>query len=179
MLLIVIPEIELWDEQKEEFIRTKAHKLALEHSLLSISKWESKWCKPFLLKEPKTAEQDIDYIKCMTITQNVDPKVYNYLTNENFQEINKYIEAPMSASTVSDMPGGTSREMVTSELIYYWMVSLNIPFECQKWHLNRLLMLIKICNAKNKPSKHYNKRDLYRQHSKINSINRKRFNSKG
>ena len=152
MLRITIPSVEMYDDSKNEYIYTKEQTLQLEHSLVSLSKWESKWCKPFLTKEAKTIEETIDYVKCMTLTQNVDPSVYNYLTNENLAEISAYIEAPMTATTFSDnKQDGRSREQVTAELVYYWMVALNIPFECQKWHLNRLLTLIRVCNIKNQP----------------------------
>jgi hypothetical protein len=180
MLRITIPSAELWDEGRQEFVHTKPQTLQLEHSLVSISKWESKWNKIFLSKEEKSIEETIDYIKCMTLTQNVDPEVYNYLTNQNIREVNQYIEAPMTASTVpEDRKLPVSRERVSSELIYYWMISLNIPFDCQKWHLNRLLMLIRICNFKNQKPKKRSRRDLYSHHAAINAANRKRFNSKG
>lgn len=180
MLTITIPSATLWDEQNERFIYTKEQTLRLEHSLVSVSKWESKWNKVFLSKEKKTYEETIDYIRCMTVTQNVYPDIYQYVTNANVDEVNRYIEAPMTASTVKEEKDGSiSREQITSELIYYWMVSYNIPFECEKWHLNRLLMLIRICNVKNKPPKKRSKRDLYRHHAEINAANRKRFNSKG
>lgn len=180
MLTITIPSATLWDEQNERFIYTKEQTLRLEHSLVSVSKWESKWNKVFLSKEKKTYEETIDYIRCMTVTQNVNPDIYQYVTNANVDEVNQYIEAPMTASTVKEEKDGSiSREQITSELIYYWMVSYNIPFECEKWHLNRLLMLIRICNVKNKPPKKRSKRDLYRHHAEINAANRKRFNSKG
>lgn len=124
--------------------------------------------------------ETIDYIKCMTLTQNVDPTIYDYLTVANLDEINRYIEAPMTASSVpDDNTSPSSRERVTSELIYYWMIALNIPFECQKWHLNRLLMLIRICNFKNQKPKKMSKRELYGRHAAINAANRKRFHSKG
>lgn len=180
MLEITIPSAELWDEQNERFIYTKEQTLRLEHSLVSISKWESKWHKEFLSKETKTFEETIDYIKCMTLTQNVDPSVYSYLTNKNIEDVNHYIENPMTASSVKEEANHTiNRERITSELIYYWMVSYNIPFECQKWHLNRLLMLIRICNAKNKPPKKRSRRDMYRHINEVNAANKKRFNSKG
>lgn len=180
MLKITIPSAELWDEAKQEFLYTKEQTLQLEHSLVSLSKWESRWNKIFFSKKEKTLEETIDYIKCMTLTQNVNPEVYDYLTNKNIQEIDDYIEAPMTASSVpDDKTSSKSNEQITSELIYYWMIALNIPFECQKWHLNRLLMLIRICNFKNQKPKKRSKRDLYRQHAAINAANRKRFNSKG
>ena len=160
MLRITIPAVEQWDEVKQEFVFTKEQTLSLEHSLVSLSKWESKWCKAFLTKQDKTSEETLDYIKFMTLTQNVDPEVYNYLTNGNISEINEYIEAPMTATYFSDEKTvKTSREQVTAELIYYWMIALNIPFECQKWHLNRLLTLIKVCNIKSATKEERQERD--------------------
>lgn len=180
MLQITIPAVELWDERKQEFVITKEQTLQLEHSLVSISKWESKWCKPFLSKQEKTFEETLDYIKCMTITQNVDPEVYNYLTNKNIEEINKYIDAPMTATYFSDEKNSkTSREQVTAELIYYWMIALNIPFECQKWHLNRLLTLIKVCNIKNQPPKKRSKKEIMSRNAALNAARRKQLNTKG
>lgn len=180
MLRIKIPSAELWDEKTGTFIHTKEQTLQLEHSLVSISKWESRWNKEFLSKKEKSMVETIDYIKCMTLTQNVDPTIYDYLTVVNLDEINRYIEAPMSASSVpDDNTSPSSRERVTSELIYYWMIALNIPFECQKWHLNRLLMLIRICNFKNQKPKKMSKRELYGRHAAVNAANRKRFHSKG
>ena len=181
MLQITIPiSPEGWDERKEEFVDAKTVTLQLEHSLVSISKWESKWHKPFLSKDEKTAEETIDYIKCMTLTQNVKPDVYEYLTGENIRDINAYIEDSKTATTFSnDRSPGPNREIITSEVIYYWMVALNIPFECQKWHLNRLLTLIRVCNVKNNPGKKMNKKELLSKYDAINKANRKRFNTKG
>lgn len=180
MLTITIPSRELYDEQTRSFITTKEQKLQLEHSLVSLSKWESKWCKAFLSKEEKTLEETIDYIKCMTITQNVDPDVYNFLTKENVEAINKYIEAPMTATTFRENINGSNRgEITTAELIYYWMISFNIPMECQKWHLNKLLTLIRVCNVKNAPPKKMGKRDIASQYASINAARRKQFNSRG
>ena len=180
MLRITIPAVEQWDEAKQEFISTKEQTLSLEHSLVSLSKWESKWCKAFLTKQEKTFEETLDYIKCMTLTQNVDPEVYKYLTNGNIGEVNKYIEAPMTATYFSeDKNGKTSREQITAELIYYWMISLNIPFECQKWHLNRLLTLIKVCNIKNTPPKKRSKKEIMSRNAALNAARRKQLNTKG
>lgn len=180
MLQIVIPGQEFWDEQKQEFINTKEQVLQLEHSLISLSKWEAKWCKVFLSKQEKTQEETIDYIKCMTITPNVDPKIYNHLTRENIKEIEDYIAAPMTATYFSsDNAGKSSREQVTSELIYYWMIALNIPFECQKWHLNRLLTLIKVCNIKNQPPKKMSKREIMSRNAALNAARRQQLNTKG
>jgi len=180
MLRITIPAVEQWDEAKQEFIYTKEQTLSLEHSLVSLSKWESKWCKAFLTKQEKTFEETLDYIKCMTLTQNVDPEVYNYLTNGNINEINEYIEAPMTATYFSDeKTSKTSREQITAELIYYWMIALNIPFECQKWHLNRLLTLIKVCNIKNQSPKKRSKKDIMSRNAALNAARRKQLNTKG
>lgn len=181
MLQIKIPlTAEGWDEEKEEFVESKFQILNLEHSLVSLSKWESKWCKPFLAKGERTYEETLDYIKCMTITQNVDPDVYNHLTQENITQINNYIEAPMTATTFhNEKKGKNNNEIVTAELVYYWMIALNVPFECQKWHLNRLLTLIKVCNIKNQPSDKMSRKDLMSRNAKLNAARKKRFNSKG
>lgn len=181
MLQITIPiGPEGWDEVKEEFVKPEEKTLQLEHSLVSLSKWESKWCKAFLTKKKKTDEEVLDYIKCMTITRNVDPDIYDYLTNKNISEIEEYIEAPMTATVVREMNNGKpNREVVTSELIYYWMLTLGIPFECEKWHINRLLTLIKVCNAKNsKPTKR-SQGQIIRDYAAINEANKKKFNTKG
>ena len=185
MLQITIPAIvsEQYDEQKEEFIYTveaKEQSICLEHSLVSLSKWESKWCKPFLSKNNKTDEELLDYIKCMTITQNVDPTVYIRLTDQNLKEIKQYIEAPQTATYFSeDKNSKNSREVVTAELIYYWMIALNIPVEFQKWHLNRLLALIKVCNIKNAPPKKRSKREIMSRNAALNAARRQQLNTKG
>lgn len=162
-----------WDEKNEVFVDAKTTKLQLEHSLVSISKWEQKWHKPFLSKKEKTYDEIIDYIKDMTLTQNVKPEVYNCLSTENIKEIDEYINDPMTATTFSNSNQQKgSRETVTSELIYYWMIQLNIPFECRKWHLNTLLTLIEVCNVKNSPPKKMSKKDLYRHHAAVNAARR-------
>ena len=180
MLRIVIPECQLFNEETEEFVYTKEQTLQLEHSLVSLSKWESKWHKPFLGKDDKTFDETIDYIKCMTLTPNVDPNTYLFLTKENIKDINDYIGDSMTATTFSENgPNARNREIITSELIYYWMVALNIPFECQKWHLNRLLTLIRICNIKNQPSKKRSKSEIMSRNAALNAARRKQLNSKG
>lgn len=179
MLILTIPATELFNDKTQEFITVSEKTLQLEHSLVSLSKWESKWHKPFLSKEPKTVAETLDYIKCMTITQNVDPKVYSSLSNENIEQINEYIDAPMTATTFSNNQGSRNREVVTSELIYYWMISLNIPMECQKWHLNRLLTLIRVCNVKNTPPKKMSRREIMNRNAALNAARRKQLNSSG
>lgn len=179
MLKIVIPGIELYDEKKEEFINTKPQTLQLEHSLVSLSKWESKWNKPFLTKDNKTYEETIDYIRCMTITQNISRDTYRLLTSENIQQVNDYIELPMTATIFSNQKKPPSKDVVTAEIIYYKMISLNIPFECQKWHFNRLLTLINVCNIKNQPSKKISKRDILNRNKTLNKARRETLNTKG
>ena len=181
MLRIVVPiSPEGWDEQKKEFIEPKVQVLQLEHSLISMSKWESKWCKPFLTTEDKTVEETLDYIKFMTLTPNVKPEVYLHITRANMKEINDYIEAPMTATTFSDNKNTKGkREIITAELIYYWMIALNIPFECQKWHLNKLLTLIRVCNIKNAPTKKKSQKETNKDYEALNAARRKKLNSKG
>jgi hypothetical protein len=179
MLKVTIPAIELFDESTNEFVYSKEQILNLEHSLVSLSKWESKWCKPFLAKGEKSIEETIDYIKCMTITQNVDDKTYNYITNDIINQVTEYIEAPMTATTFSNDKKTINREVITAEIIYYWMVALNIPFECQKWHLNRLLTLINVCNIKNTPQKKMNKTELMRRNAELNATRRQSMHSGG
>ena len=184
MLTITIPATELFDEQSQTFFTTKEQTLQMEHSLVSLSKWESKWHKSFLASQEKqnslTLEETLDYFKCMTITQNVDPSVYQYMTRSNIEQINNYISDPMTATTFYEMQQNTGKkEVVTSELIYYWMIALNIPMECQKWHLNRLLTLIRVCNIKNNPPKKMGKRETASRYAALNAARRKQFNSKG
>lgn len=179
MLKVTIPEIDLWNAQSEEFVTMKAQTLQLEHSLVSLSKWESKWRKPFLSKG-LTVPESIDYIRCMTLTQNVDPVVYGCIPQNILDEINAYIDAPMTATTFAkDEKKTANREIVTAEIIYYWMVAHNIPFECQKWHLNRLLTLINVCNVKNKPPKKMSKRELLARNRALNAARLKQFNTTG
>lgn len=180
MLKITVPGLELYDESKNEFINYKDQILQLEHSLVSISKWEAKWHKPFLSDEDKTLEEIIDYIKCMTITQNVKSDVYDRLTSDNIQTINDYIQDPMTATTFSDDKKKTGKkEIVTSEVIYYWMVTYNIPMECQKWHLNRLLTLVKVCTIKNSPPKKMSNSEIISRNKALNAARRKKMNTKG
>lgn len=180
MLHITIPAIEQWDEINEQFINTKEQKLSLEHSLVSLSKWESKWCKPFFSKQEKTQEQIIDYVRCMTITQNVNPEIYKYLSRDNLKQINDYIDAPMTATWFSEDKNKTGiNKQITSEIIYYWMIAFNIPFECQKWHLNKLMTLIRVCDVKNRSPKKRSQKEIMSRNAALNAVRRKRLNSKG
>jgi hypothetical protein len=172
-----------WDESKEEFVEARTQVLQLEHSLVSLSKWESEYCKPFLSTTEKTDEEILDYIQYMTLTQDVDPDVYAHLSQENFKQIDAYINAPMTATTFSDSKNTKGskrgREIITAELIYYWMIALNINWECQYWHLNRLLTLVRVCNIKNAPPQKRSKRDIASSYAALNAARRKQFNSKG
>ena len=181
MLQIIVPIApEGWDEIKEEFVEAETVTLKLEHSLVSISKWESKWNKAFLTNVAKTNEEIFDYIKCMATTSNVDPTIFDHLTEDNIKSIQDYINAPMTATTFADDKSSkSSREVVTSELIYYWMFSLGIPKDMEKWHLNRLLTLIKVFNVKNAPPKKRSKRDIMSRNAALNQARRQQFNSKG
>lgn len=170
----------MWNESSEEFVSGKEQILTLEHSLVSLSKWESKWNKPFLSRNEKTYEETIDYIRCMTLTQNVDPNVYACLSPENVRDVNTYISLPMTATTFyEDKNTKTNRETVTAELIYYWMISMNIPFECQKWHLNRLLTLIRVCSIKSQPAKKMSRREILSRNAALNAARKKQLNTTG
>ena len=180
MLKIKVPDKEFYDERSEEFITIKGTELCLEHSLVSISKWEAKWKVPFISKNEKTHEQIISYIKFMTLTQNVDPRVYDILTSQNIEEISSYIDDPMTASWINDnKKDKKSSEQITSELIYWWMTALQIPWEAQKWHLNRLMMLIRIGNIKSQPPKKMSKGEILSRNRSLNEARRKKFNTKG
>lgn len=183
MLQLIIPEITGWDEQKEEFVLlAKAQTIVLEHSLVSLSKWESKWHKPFLTKDEKTIEETIDYIKCMTITQNVNPELYLRITDAHINQVNAYIKDPMTATWFGEDKSGIKKinnEVVTSERLYYWMIALGIPVNFEKWHLNRLLTLIRVCNEENKPKKKRNRREFLEERRAINEARKKQMNSKG
>lgn len=180
MLRIVIPATEQFDNATQTFINTKELTLQLEHSLVSLSKWESKWQKPFLSNEPKTLEETIDYIRCMTLTQNVPSHVYNMLPASVLKEVSAYIDAPMTATTISkSINRGGHQEIVTAEIIYYWMIFNNIPFECQKWHLNRLITLINVCVAKNQKPQKIPRSELLASRRALNAARRKKFNTRG
>lgn len=179
MLKITIPSQELFDEEKNEFFFTKEVDLVLEHSLVSLAKWESQYKKPFLTKEDKTREETINYIRHMTVTQNVSDDVYKYITQTIIDLVTEYVSDSMTATTFNEEKGSKSREIVTAELIYYWMIAFQIPFECQKWHLNRLLTLIKVCNIKNKPEKKLSRSEIIRRNKALNDARKAKLNTKG
>lgn len=179
MLTIEIPEQELFDEENSRFITLKSQKLQLEHSLVSLSKWESKWERAFLGKEPMTDDQLVDYIRCMTITQNVDPSVYNRLTIDNIKAVDSYINRKMTATTFHNLQEKPDRNVVTAEIIYYWMITMGVPMECQKWHLNRLLTLIKVCALKNSPPKKMSRASAMARQRSLNASRRRATGSRG
>lgn len=180
MLEIVIPDTELFDESTMEFRQVKSTVLRLEHSLVSVSKWEAKWKIPFLTKDRKTVEQTIDYIRCMTINQkSVNPETYRALTNEHINMVNEYISTDQTATTFNDANNPVSREIITSEVIYFWMSQYNIPMECQKWHLSRLLTLLRIAGIKNSPEKKMPRNAIYSRNRALNAARRKAHRTKG
>ena len=177
MLTIRLKE-EYWDEKKEEFINTDGGEIHLEHSLVSISKWESKWKKSFINSDKQIGDELYDYIRCMS-KEPISLDLVKSMGVDVIRQIIEYINDPMSATTVkSNGPKTPNREIITSELIYYWMIALNIPFECQEWHLNRLLKLIEVCNLKNDPKK-MGKNEILRQNRDLNTARRKALHSKG
>ena len=179
MLKIRLPASDFYDEVNNEFVTFKEVTLRFEHSLTSIAKWEAKWHKAFLTKEDKTNEEMEDYVRCMCLDE-VDEITIRRLNRNDLDRLNKYIEDPMTATWFNDSHRGRpSREIVTSELIYYWMIQCEIPFECQNWHLNRLLTLIRVCDVKNAPPKKMSKSDLMRRNTMLNDARRKKLNTRG
>lgn len=179
MLTVVIPKLEMYDEKTEVFTTFDGCTLLLEHSLISLSKWESVWQKPFLSKSDKTNEETLDYIKHMTLTRGVSPETYSYIPNDVLEQIKNYITNPMTATTFTNIGPESGREIVTAEIIYYWMVTFNIPVEFEKWHLNRLLTLIRVCNIKNSNPKKQGIRDTLKQYHDLNAQRRAALGSKG
>lgn len=185
MLEIVIPYTELYSANGNQFIEIPETRLLLEHSLVSLAKWESKWNKAFLTKKPKTDEETRDYIRCMTLNNDVDPRVYDILTKKNIEDIYKYINAPMTALYIPKESEKKGKDTVIAELIYYWMISLNIPVEFERWHINRLFALIHVCNIKNeeldpnKKKKKRNVQDIARNNAEINERRLQQYNTTG
>lgn len=180
MLTIQVPKSEYFDEKNERFVSFPEVSFNIEHSLASLSKWESVFEKPFLSGEKKTLEETIGYIKAMTISPNVPEEVYSRLSNENFEAVNRYINARMTATWFREEPNAPkSREVITAEVIYYWMVALNIPFECQHWHLERLMTLIRVINQKNAPAKKMGRAEAAMQRRQLNAQRRAAAGSKG
>jgi hypothetical protein len=180
MLTIVVPGVEMFDEESQEFVTVGDVTLNLEHSLVSLSKWEQIYEKPFLGKDEKTTEEVLGYVKAMTLTTDAPEDVFNKLSKENLDAINEYIEAKMTATWFSDAPGAPpARDVITSELIYYWMITFQIPFECENWHLNRLFTLIRVCNVKQAKPKKMSRAEVAARNRELNAKRRAQLGTKG
>lgn len=181
MLTIVVPPSEFFDEVNEKFIYTEGATLQLMHSLVSLSKWEAKWEKPFLTNTSRTDEETIDYVRCMCLTPDVPPEVFHQLSRENNEQIATYIQAKMTATWFNERPGQgpPNREIITAEIIYYWMNTLSIEKAYEDWHLNRLLTLIRVINEKNKPKKKMPKADAAQQRHALNEARKQQLGSNG
>lgn len=187
MLTVTIPDYEGFNQETQEFISVKGATLQLEHSLISLKKWEQKWHVPFLQNENKTSAQILDYIRCMTINPGVDPRLYYVIPPNIVKTITDYINDPMTATWFNDKTKSDGKigaqnkkgEIVTAEIIYYWMISLNVPVEFQKWHLNSLLTLIRVINVKNGPAQKMNQKEWARQRSALNAARRAKHHSAG
>jgi hypothetical protein len=179
MLQLKVATAEAYDEVEGQFTDAEHYVLELEHSLLSLSKWEQQHEVPFLSTEKKTNEQVVDYIRMMFSGEVFPEDILPHLTKAHYENINAYINAKMTATTFREQRNPPHREIVTSELIYYWMISLGIPFECETWHLNRLLTLIKVCNYKNQPKKKMTSAEAMSQQRDLNEQRRREMGSAG
>ena len=182
MLRITIPAVEYWDEQKQEFVYTKEQTLQLEHSLVSLSKWESKWKIPYLSRQERNPMQDLDYVRCMVIGPLKDDKVIDALSFSELKQIQTYISAPMTATTFQNTPINNKKsknEVMTSEVIYAHMFAHRIPIDCQKWHLNRLLTLLKVCDLQNAPKDKMTKKQTAMLYAERNAARKAKHNSRG
>lgn len=180
--IIHVPEQELFDNETQTFTYLKETTFKIEHSLVAIAKWEAKWHVSFLDdRVEKTDEMILDYIKCMTISQNVDPRIYNYLPPNVIKEINDYIGDPMTATKITNTDENINNgEYITNEIIYYYMIAQNVPLECEKWHFNRLMTLLRVCSIKNNPDKKkMNRRDILNQNRALNEARKKAMHTKG
>lgn len=179
MLSITIPGTEFYDDDKGEFVEVGTVQLELEHSLVALSKWESIWEKPFLSQDDKSDEETLSYIQCMALTD-IPPEVLHKLSDKNFEDINSYISKKMSATWFAENKNEPrSREIITAEVIYYWMISFSIPFECENWNLNRLFTLVKVCNQKSAPAKKRSKADLAARNRQLNAERKAKYNTAG
>lgn len=181
MLELHTPKFELYDDESQTFITVPEQHLTLEHSLVAISKWESTHHKPFMVQDDKTDEEIRDYVRCMTVGPPGDEDFYRFIPGGIMDQIIDYMNDPYTATTIRrrDAPHPKRGEIITSEIIYYWMIASNIPIECENWHLNRLLTLVEVCGIKNSPPKKMGKQELRQRNTALNAARRARLNSKG
>lgn len=179
MLELKIPRRTFFNETTNEFVELDEITLKLEHSLISLSKWEGKLKKPFLSEKSHSKDDMLFYIECMSLNSNVDSIVYRTIPDEYFKIIVDYIDDPMTATTITDNDTSSSRDIITAEIIYFWMIEFGIPFECQKWHLTRLITLIRVCSIKKGPQRKMSKREILEQNKRLNEERKKQSNTKG
>lgn len=179
MLTITLPETEVFDEETQEFRTAESLTFELEHSLVSLSKWESIVQKPFLSKDEKTPEEMLEYVRCMTISPGIPREAYYRLTEDHFKAIYEHINNKMTATWFSEDNRPATREIITAELVYYWMIELDIPFECESWHLNRLFTLIKVVNLKRQPAKKMSRREVGQRQRMLNEQRMAQLGTKG
>lgn len=178
---IVVQPFELYDERSNKFVKmSKPVELTLECSLIAVSKWESKWHKPYLVEGEKTYQESVSFVKCMTLTNNVDDRVYKGLTKENMKDIQEYIDDPMTATVITPSePRKRDSSFVTAEVIYFAMIQHGIPFECQKWHINRLLKLIEVCNEYRQPKEKRSQADILADMDRMNNERKRKWGTRG
>lgn len=176
---ITVPAATLFDPVNNEFTDVKEHTLKLEHSLYSIAKWEAKWHRSYWDPKGQSEEELLDYVRCMSLDNSISKDVLRALTPKNIEQIRAYMENPMTGTTFREDRKRPSREIITSELVYYWMIQNGIPFECQKWHINRLLTLIRVCAIKNGPQRKQSSADIYKQNRALNAARRAKHNTRG
>ncbi len=180
MLTLIVGETEYFDEEKNKFLKRDGTEIQLEHSLVSLSKWESFYEKPFLTKKEKNEEEVLKYVECMIITPDFPPEEISHMSSENLSAINQYVEAKMTATFFYELEkAAATKEQITAELIYYWMISFQIPFECQNWHLNRLLTLIKVCNIKNSKPQKKSSSEIAALNKRLNAERKAKYNTRG
>lgn len=183
MLKLTIGSDELYDEEKSEFIIKDGFTIHLEHSLLAISVWEQRFCKPFLGRGEKTKEETLGYVEAMILDEDYPDDVLDRMTPHHLSKVNDYVDSPATATTFSDLadkkPSRGPSQVITSELIYYWMASANVPFECERWHLNRLFALLRIFDVKNSKQKKMSRSEIASRNRALNEQRKAQLNTRG